>query len=142
VLEGSVVRTDADDGTCWRRHLVLTNLDVLRDCDCLAFVEHTEPVALFDPEVLDRVLRLVPGLDVGTLVHDQGAEVPRVEHDDVSRLRVGVEAHEGADEDAQATEVRIARDLEGGVAPDTQDVLVELSGVLGFIYRRYIKEYS
>jgi hypothetical protein len=49
---------------------------------------------------------------VGLLVHDQGAEVPRVEHDDVSRLRGGVEAHEGADEDAQATEVRIARKLE------------------------------
>jgi hypothetical protein len=84
---------------------------------------------------------------VGTLVHDQGAEVPRVEHDDVSRLRVGVEAHEGADEDAQATEVRIARDLEDRLAQKCRDVLVELKSSLGsiyivVIYRRYIKEYS
>jgi hypothetical protein len=58
----------------WRRHLVLTNLDVLGDGDCLTFVEHTEPVALFDPEVVDRVLRFVLALYVGTFVHDQGAE--------------------------------------------------------------------
>jgi hypothetical protein len=55
-------------------------LDVLGDSDCLTFVEHAEPIALFDPEVLDRVLRFVPALDVRTFVHDQGAEVPRVEH--------------------------------------------------------------
>ena len=69
-----VVRTDGDDRTCWRRHLVLADLDVLGDGDCLTFVEHTEPIALFDPEVMDRVLRLVPALHVGLLVHDQGAE--------------------------------------------------------------------
>ena len=50
------------------------DLDVLGDGDCLTFVEHTEPVALFDPEVMDRVLRFVPALHVGLFVHDQGAE--------------------------------------------------------------------
>ena len=73
-LEVGVVGPDGDDRTCWRRHLVLADLDVLGDGDCLTFVEHTEPVALFDPEVVDRVLRLVPALHVGLLVHDQGAE--------------------------------------------------------------------
>ena len=104
-LEVGVVRTDRDDGTCWRRHLVLADLDVLRDGDSLTFVEHTEPVALFDTEVLDRVLRLVPALDVRTFVHDQGAEVPRVEHDDVGGLGGHIEHHEGADQDAQTTEL-------------------------------------
>jgi len=84
----------------WRRHLVLADLDVLRDGDCLTFVEHTEPVALFDPEVMDRVLRFVPALHVGLLVHDQGAEVPRVELDDVGGLGGHIEHHEGADQDA------------------------------------------
>jgi hypothetical protein len=41
------------------------DLDVLRDGDCLTFVEHAEPVALFDPEVMDRVLRFIPALHVG-----------------------------------------------------------------------------
>jgi hypothetical protein len=58
-LEDRVVNSDRDDQRPWRRHLVLADLDVLRDGDCLTFVEHTEPVALFDPEVVDRVLRLV-----------------------------------------------------------------------------------
>ena len=40
----------------------------------LTFVEHTEPVALFDPEVVDRVLRFVPALHVGLFVHDQGTK--------------------------------------------------------------------
>ena len=111
-LECGVVRTDGDDGTRWRRHLVLADLDVLRDGDSLTFVEHTEPVALFDPEILDRVLRLVPALDVRTFVHDQGAEVPRVEHDDVSCLGGNVEHHEGVDQDAEATEVGVTWQLE------------------------------
>src|SRR5258708_40362547 len=50
-LEVGVVRTDGDDRTCWRRHLVLADLDVLRDGDCLTFVDHPEPVALFGPAV-------------------------------------------------------------------------------------------
>ncbi len=111
MLEVRVVGADRDDGTCGRRHLVLAELDVLGDGDCLTFVEHTEPVALLDPEVLDRVLRLVPALDVGLLVHDEGAEVPRVEHDEVGRLAVRVEPHEGADQDAQATETEPERNM-------------------------------
>ena len=79
--------------------------DVLRDCDCLTFVEHAEPIGFFDPEVHDRVLRFVPALDVGTFVHDQGAEVPRVEHDDVRYLVDRVEEHERADQDTETTEV-------------------------------------
>lgn len=59
--------------------------------DSLTFVEHTEPIALFDREVLDRVLRFIPALDVGLLVHDQGAEVARVEHDDVRDLQVRID---------------------------------------------------
>jgi hypothetical protein len=70
-------------------------LDVLGDSDCLTFVEYAEPIALFDPEVLDRVLRFVPALDVRTFVHDQGAEVPRVEHDDVGGFGGHIEHHEG-----------------------------------------------
>ncbi len=73
--------------------------------DNLTFVEHAEPIALFDPEVHDRVLRFVPALDVGLFVHDQGAEVPRVEHDDIRNLVGGVEEHEGADQDTESTEV-------------------------------------
>jgi hypothetical protein len=103
--------TGGDDRTRWRRHLVLADLDVASDCDSLTFVEHTEPVALFDPEVMDRVLRLVPALDVGLLVHDQGAEVPRVEHDDVGGLGRHIEHHEGADQDAETTEVGMGGDL-------------------------------
>jgi hypothetical protein len=50
----------------------------------------------------------------------------------------------GLDEDAQATEGRIARDLEGRLAQNMRDVLVELgwcSRVLYIvvIYRRYIR---
>ena len=49
---------------------------------------------------------LIPAGDVGTLVHDQRAEVAGVEHDDVSHLRGGVDVHERADEDAKtASEV-------------------------------------
>jgi len=66
------------------------------------FVEHTDAVALFDAEVVDRVLGLVPALDAGLLVHDQGAEVARVEHDDVGGLGGHIEHHEGADQDAEA----------------------------------------
>jgi hypothetical protein len=105
-------RHRSNDGTRRCRHLVLTNLDVLRDSDSLTFVEHTEPIALFDPEVLDRVLRLVPALDVRTFVHDQGAEVPRVEHDDVGGLGGHIEHHKGADQDAESAEVGIARQLD------------------------------
>jgi hypothetical protein len=90
-LEDRVAGPDRDDQRPWRRHLVLTDLDVLGDGDSLTFVEHTKPVALFDPEVLDRVLRFIPALHVRTFVHDQGAEVPRVEHDNVSRLRGNIE---------------------------------------------------
>lgn len=79
--------------------------DVLGDSDCLTFVEHAEPVALFDPEVHDRVLRFVPALDVGLFVHDQGAEVPRVEQDDVRYLVDRVEEQERADQDTETTEV-------------------------------------
>ena len=50
--------------------------------------------------VLDRVLRFVPALDVWLFVHDQGAEVPRIEHDDVGGLGGHIEHHEGADQDA------------------------------------------
>ena len=71
----------------------------------LAFVEHAEPIALFDPEVHDRVLRFVPALDVGLFVHDQGAEVPRVEHDDTRGLGYRVEEHERADQDTESNEV-------------------------------------
>jgi hypothetical protein len=81
------------------------DLDVLGDGDCLTFVEHTEPVALFDPKVMDRVLRFVPALHVGLLVHDQGAEVSRVEHDDVGGLGGHIEHHEGADQDAETAKV-------------------------------------
>ena len=98
-LEDRAVCPERDDQRLRRRHLVLADLDVLRDGDCLSFVEHAEPVALFDSEVLDRVLRFVPALHVGLFVHDQGAEVPRVEHDDVSDLGLNVEVHEGADQD-------------------------------------------
>ncbi len=80
-------------------------LDVPGDSDCLTFVEHAEPVALFDPEVHDRVLRFVPALDVGLFVHDQGAEVPRVEQDDVRYLVDRVEEQERADQDTETTEV-------------------------------------
>jgi hypothetical protein len=43
-----------------RRHRVLAYLDVLRDRNRLTFVEHAETIALFDSEVLNRVLRLGP----------------------------------------------------------------------------------
>ena len=43
----------------------------------------------------------IPALDVGLLVHDQGAEVPRVEHEDVRGLGRRVELHERADQDTE-----------------------------------------
>ena len=60
---------------------------------------------------MDRVLRFVPALHVRTFVHDQGAEVPRVEHDDVGGLGGNIEHHEGADQDAEATEVGVGDDV-------------------------------
>ena len=42
---------------------------------------------------------------MGLLVHDQGAEVPRVEHDDVGGLGGHIEHHEGADQDAETAKV-------------------------------------
>jgi hypothetical protein len=90
-LEVRVVGPDGDDGTRWRRYLVLTDLDALGDSDSVAFVSTPNPLALFDSEVLDRVLRFIPVLHGRLFVHDQGAEVPRVEHDDVSRLRGNID---------------------------------------------------
>jgi hypothetical protein len=74
ILEDQVVRPNEMINAPGVDISSLADLDVLGDCDCLTFVEHAEPVALFDPEVLDRVLRFIPALHVGLLVHDQGAE--------------------------------------------------------------------
>ena len=73
-------------GRLWRRHLVSAPRTVLGNCNGLTFVEHAEPVAFLDTEVLDIELRFVPLADVGTLVHDEGAEVAGVEHHDVGGL--------------------------------------------------------
>jgi hypothetical protein len=61
-LEVRVVGPDGDDGTRWRRYLVLTDLDALGDSDSVAFVSTPNPLALFDSEVLDRALRFIPVL--------------------------------------------------------------------------------
>jgi hypothetical protein len=114
LLERGVVGADRDDGTCRRRHLVGADADILGDCDGLTFVEHSEPVALFDRKVLDRELRIVPAAHRRTLVHDEGAEVPRVEHDEVGRLAARIEPHERADQDAEAAEVGVAGDILAG----------------------------
>jgi hypothetical protein len=72
------------------RHLAVYRLR-LGDCDCLTFVEHAEPVLFLDTDVADTELGLLPLVDVGLLVNDEGAEVARVEHHDVRRLARGVE---------------------------------------------------
>ena len=89
------------------------------------FVEHTDAVALFDAEVVDRVLGLVPALDAGLLVHDQGAEVARVEHDDVGGLGGYIEHHKGADQDTEANKYSYA-------------LAVCNSSLGSYLYRRYI----
>jgi hypothetical protein len=69
--------------------------------DGLIFVEHVEPVAFLDRDVLDVELRLVPLAYVRTLVHNQGTEVPRVEQDDVGGPGIRVEVHERRDQGKQ-----------------------------------------
>ena len=85
-----------------RHHeLVRADLDVLGDGNGLAFVEDAEAIGLFDRHVQDVELAVLPALDVGIFVHDQGAEVAAVEHHDVGRAGFGIEVHEGADQDAE-----------------------------------------
>jgi hypothetical protein len=69
---------------------------------------------------------------MGLLVHDQGAEVPRVERDDVGGLDGNIEHHEGADQDAESTEVGVAGSLNDDLANKYSYVLADCENSLGF----------
>ena len=74
------------------RHLAVKRLNGARRLRSLeTFVEHAEPVLFLDTDVADTELGLLPLVDVGLLVNDEGAEVARVEHHDVRRLARGGE---------------------------------------------------
>lgn len=62
---------------------------------------HRRAITLFDEHLLDAVAGVFPVLHVGIFLDDQRAQVLAVEHQDVGLAGGGIEAREGADDDAE-----------------------------------------
>ena len=92
---------EVEDRPSRHDELVRANLDPAGNRDGLAFVQDPEAVLFVDGHVLDGVRLGFPGLYLGILLDDQGTQVLGVEHQDVGGTTLGIELHEGGNQDLE-----------------------------------------
>src|SRR5208283_4105629 len=92
---------DVEDAARRQRQLVRTNLNVLRGCDCLSFIQDGQAPGRLDTHITDAVLRFVPARNVSVFVNNQGAQVALCEAHDVADAIQRVETYEGADQNLE-----------------------------------------